>query len=386
MTRENAKSTVAVRECAGYDGVAEAVAAALADIRQLETFRGKRTLLKVNLMRATPPEQARTTHPELLRAMIRIVKEHGGTPLVAESAGIIGFTEECFEASGLGAVVQQEEAELVNLDAQDMRRVAIDGKELTSAYLPAILWECDVLVTLPKLKTHTLTTFTGALKNQVGLLPGGSKCAIHRTASTPARLGEAVADINAAVPFHLGVMDGVVGLEGGGSVKGKPVACGIVGASTDLVALDAVCCALVGIAPEEVPTTVAAAARGIGRGTLADIRVIGRQPTEPVASFARPGPEPKRNPLVAKAVYRLREQALWPAVVRSECRQCGTCAEVCPVDAITLDPWPTVARNCMYCFACRERCPAGAMRLSCKWYLRSAFRGRAKELPLRHMI
>jgi uncharacterized protein (DUF362 family)/NAD-dependent dihydropyrimidine dehydrogenase PreA subunit len=386
MTRVNQESTVAVRECPSYADAEQAVAGVLADIGQLEVFRGKRALLKVNLMRATPPEQARTTHPELLRAMIRVVKEHGGTPLVAESAGIIGFTDESFEASGLGAVIQEENAELVNLDAQEMRRVEIDGKELRLAYLPAILWECDVLVTLPKLKTHTLTTFTGALKNQVGLLPGGSKCAIHRTASTPARLAEAIADINVAVPFHLGMMDGVVGLEGGGSVKGKAVACGIVAASTDLVALDAVCCALVGIAPEQVPTTVAADARGIGRGKLEEIRVIGRQPTDPVASFARPGPEPKRNPLVAKAVYRMRQQALWPVAVHAECQQCGTCAEICPVDAITLDPWPTVARSCIYCFACRERCPTGAMKLSCKWYLRAAFRGRAKELPLRHML
>jgi NAD-dependent dihydropyrimidine dehydrogenase PreA subunit len=239
---------------------------------------------------------------------------------------------------------------------------------------------------LPKLKTHTLTTFTGALKNQVGLLPGGSKCAIHRTASTPARLAEAVVDINVAVPFHLGVMDGVVGLEGGGSAKGEAVQSGIVAASTDLVALDAVCCALVGIAPEEVPTTVAADGRGIGRGKLEDIRVLGRDPAMPVANFARPGPEPKRNPIVAKLIYRLRQQALWPVATRTECQQCGTCVDVCPVDAVSLRPWPAVDRSCIYCFACRERCPSGAMKLSCKWYLKPLFRGRAKELPLRHMV
>ena len=386
MMRANDKSTVAVRECADYDSVHDAVSEALADIGQLEIFRGTRTLLKVNLMRATPPEQAKTTHPELLRAMIRIVKQHGGTPLVGESSGIIGFTDEAFDASGLGPVARDEGAEIVNFDAQDMRHVEVDGKQLTSLYLPAVLWECDVLVTLPKLKTHTLTMFTGALKNQVGLLPGGSKCAIHRTASNPTRLGEAIVDINVAVPFHLGVMDGVVGLEGGGSVAGKPVAAKLVAAGTDLVALDAVCSALIGIAPDEVPTTVAADSRGIGRGKLADIEILGRDPTSPVVAFARPGPEPKRNPLVAKTIYRLRQQALWPVAVRADCSQCGTCAQVCPVDAIALDPWPSVARSCIYCFACRERCPTGAMKLSCKWYLKPLFHGRAKELPLRHMI
>jgi uncharacterized protein (DUF362 family)/NAD-dependent dihydropyrimidine dehydrogenase PreA subunit len=377
---------VAVRDCPEYEGAAAAIAGALADIGKLDVFDGKRVLLKVNLMRGTPPEQAKTTHPELVRGMLRVVKQHGGTPLVGESSGIIGFGDEAFEASGLGDAVRDEGAEWVNFDAQDMRHVQVDGRELTSLYLPAVLWECDVLVTLPKLKTHTITTFTGALKNQVGLLPGGSKCAIHRTASTPGRLADAVVDLNVAVPFHLAVMDGVVGLEGGGSVKGKPVPSGIVGASADLVALDAVCSALVGIAPDEVPTTVAAERRGIGRGRLDDIEVIGHHPAQPVASFARPGPEPKRNPLVAKAIYRMRQQALWPVAQHRECTQCGTCADACPVDAIELDPWPTVARSCIYCFACRERCPSGAMKLSCKWYLKRLFRGRAKELPLRHMV
>ncbi|MFQ5808222.1 MAG: DUF362 domain-containing protein [Armatimonadota bacterium] len=380
------RSVVAVRDCPHYEGAADAIAGALADIGKLHVFDGKRVLLKVNLMRGTPPEQAKTTHPEFVRGMIRVVKEQGGTPLVGESSGIVGFGDEACEASGLGEAVRDEGAEWVNFDAQDMRLVQVDGRELRSLYLPAVLWECDVLVTLPKLKTHTLTTFTGAIKNQVGLLPGGSKCAIHRTASTVARLAEAVVDLNVAVPFHLGVMDGVVGLEGGGSVKGEPVASGIVAASADLAALDAVCSALVGIAPDEVPTTVAAEARGIGRGRLEDIEVIGRDPTQPVASFARPGPEPKRNPLVAKGIYRMRQQALWPVATHAECTQCGTCADVCPVDAVTVDPWPTVARSCIYCFACRERCPTGAMKLSCKWYLKRLFRGRAKELPLRHMI
>ena len=386
MREVNGRSRVAVRKCADYEGAMDAVGGALADIGQLDAFRGKRALLKVNLMRATPPDQARTTHPEFLRAVIRVVKEQGGTPLVGESSGVIGFTDEAFEASGLAAVARGEGAELVNFDAQDMRHVEVDGKELRSLYLPAILWECDLLVTLPKLKTHTLTTFTGALKNQMGLLPGGSKCAIHRIASTPARLGEAVVDINVAVPFHLGIMDGIVGLEGGGSVAGKPVAAGIVAASTDLTALDAVCCALVGIAPEEVPTTRAADRRRIGHGRLEDVQVMGWDLARPVARFARPGPEPKRVSLVAKTVYRMREQALRPVAVRAECRQCGTCAEVCPVHAITLDPWPIVASACIYCFACRERCPTGAMKLSCKWYLKPLFRRRAKELPLRHML
>jgi uncharacterized protein (DUF362 family)/NAD-dependent dihydropyrimidine dehydrogenase PreA subunit len=385
MTASN-RSTVAVRDCPDYEGAAEAIREALSDIGQLEAFRGKRVLLKVNLMRGTPPGEAKTTHPEFLRAMIRIVKEHGGTALVGESSGIIGFTDEAFDATGLGAVIDEEGAERINFDAQDMRHVQFDGKLLKSLYLPGVLWECDVLVTLPKLKTHTLTTYTGALKNQVGLLPGGSKCAIHRTASTPGALGEAVVDINVAVPFHLGVMDGVVGLEGGGSVAGKPVPTAIVAASTDLTALDAVCGAMVGIAPDEVPTTVAADARGIGHGKLGDIDVIGRQLSDPVASFARPGPEPKRNPLVAKTIYRLRQQALWPVATRDECSQCGTCAEVCPVNAVAVDPWPSVARTCIYCFACRERCPTGAMKLSCKWYLKPLFQGRAKELPLRHMV
>jgi uncharacterized protein (DUF362 family)/ferredoxin len=374
---------VAARRCLDYPRAGEALAEALVDLGLGGVFAGRLVALKVNLMHGTPPGEARTTHPEFLRAVIRLVREGGGRARVVESSGIIGFTPEVLEATGVAAVAREEGAEVVNLDGGPFRRVPVPGgRYLTELLVAESLFECDLRVTLPKLKTHDLTTLTCALKNQVGILPGGTKCNMHQPADTPAKLAVAVAEIAEAVPFDLALVDAVVGLHGGGSRRGRPAPSGFVAAGRDLVAVDAVCGALVGIPPEEVAVTCVAAAKGLGEARLDRIRLSGLPSFEPLLRFERAGWDAKRLGPVARVAYHLRETLVAPVIDRDACTGTGDCAAICPVGAISMSPLPRISDACVHCHACRAVCPEGAVRLKPRPGMKTALRLRARGLTL----
>jgi len=362
------------------------LAQVLDDLGLGAVFSQRHALLKVNLMRGCEPALARTTHPAFLQAVLRLVRSQGGTAVVAESSGVLGFTGEVAEAAGIAQVCREEGAELVSLDAGPFRRVDVVGDVVDEVLLSEALFDCDLRVTLPKLKTHTLITLTAALKNQVGCLPGASKCQLHERAPTPALLGQAIAELAKALPFQLGLVDAVLGLEGGGSGAGRPVRAGFVAGSTDLVALDAVAGILVGVAPNEVPSTVAAAELGLGNAFPERIELLGLDRLEPLLCFRRSAFDAKRMAPVARRAYRWRGRILRPWVNRERCERCGGCADICPQRCIRLDPWPTILQEiCVRCFACRERCPHDAMLLECPFYLRPLLRRRTRGLALRHL-
>ena len=186
-------STVALVRAGDYHQSRQAVERAL---RLLELgpdfFRGKRVALKVNMMKGAAPERALATHPEFVRALARIVRDAGGSPFVCDSSGILGFTAEAFEAAGYTAMCAEEGIELVDLDAEPPVWRSIRGRRLPGVWMGKAALEADLLVTVPKLKTHTITKLTCALKNHMGLLVGATKCRLHEMAPRPGQLAEAL--------------------------------------------------------------------------------------------------------------------------------------------------------------------------------------------------
>ncbi|HID20998.1 MAG TPA: DUF362 domain-containing protein, partial [Planctomycetaceae bacterium] len=260
---------------------------------------------------------------------------------------------------------------------------AINGKVVERLYTSRSVLEADVFVTVPKLKTHSLMLLTGAVKNQVGLAVGGTKCDLHLIAPTPEEMAEAIVDINLAVKPHLAVVDGVWALEGGSSASGRCKVAGVILAGTDIVAVDTVCTALMGYETHEVLTNTVGHRRGLGVGSLEEIDVVGDPIESCRLSFDRPPFEWKRLPPIGKIVYRVRGHALRPILLANRCTRCGACVDECLTDAIRLDPAPTVEKEkCIRCFACREHCAEGAIRLKCPWYLKPLYRRRAAGLGL----
>ncbi|MEM2982895.1 MAG: DUF362 domain-containing protein [Candidatus Bathyarchaeia archaeon] len=352
-----------------YEEAERAIEEALKQIDGLDLIRKKRVFLKINLMKGAPPERAINTHPLFIRSMIRLVKKLGGEAVVGDSSGLCGFTEEALRFSGIADVLKEEGVRFLNGDAEVLFRKEYRGNILKEMWIPEELRNFDLLVTLPKFKTHPLTTLTGALKNQMGLLPGALKPAVHRIATTPEKLGHALVDINRAMPFHLAVMDGILALEGGGSMKGRPRKLGLVMASMDLLALDVVAAHIAGIDPKKVVTIRAGRERGIGAGELEMIKIVGHIPdTEP---FLLPSRDLKANPILGRFLYKIRERAILPRIRQEICDGCGMCVNICPVDAIEGGRVMRIEDgSCIGCFVCYHKCPNRAIERHVSWYMR----------------
>jgi uncharacterized Fe-S center protein len=159
-------------------------------------------------------------------------------------------------------------------------------------------------------------------------------------------------------------MDGVVGKDGNGPSFGTIKKAGIIAASRDCVALDAVCSTMVGYKENEILTTVEASSRGLGHGALKDIQIKGIEPRELNLSWEKV----KTMPLdmVPSRLVKLMIGLIYtiPKLIKANCTRCATCASHCPAHAIMLSPYPVLDYGkCLRCFTCNEICPNGAYEL-----------------------
>ena len=328
-------------------------------------------LLKVNLLTGTAPEKAVTTHPAVVRAMIGQVRAAGAIPLVGDCSGHEGppirsrYLGGCRQA-GIQQVCQEEGVELVHLSAESVEMDNPRGRAFKRFTLAKGVVDADVVINLPKLKTHGLTLFTGGVKNNFGCLPGLHKAQMHLRAQGAEYFSQMLVDLLLAVRPALTVMDAVVGMDGDGPRNGRPKQIGAILAGADPVALDAVACAMVGIEPLMVPTTRLAHEQGVGVGDLARIELLGepleamrvadfRLPSGPAASFRATGLlRFLQGRLVAK-----------PVLVAERCQGCWVCVEHCPAGALSKNErQPTFDYGkCIHCYCCQELCPNDAIKL-----------------------
>jgi uncharacterized protein (DUF362 family) len=261
---------VSIVRCNDYSNTKTAIKESLRLIGDLEKViaPGNRVLLKPNVLSIRPPEDAVTTHPAIVSAMCELVSEVGGIPIIGEGSGIVGptstTTSRAFKASGIENVAFSCGVELINFETYGYTEVDIPGaKQFSRLHISKAVLEANVIISLPKLKTHELTLYTGAVKNFFGTIPQKNRKQAHFLEDRN-RFGETVIDIYSIVKPHLVVMDGVVGMEGNGPSNGVPISAGVIMASYDCVALDIVASKLIGIDPLKVPTNKAAISRGFG--------------------------------------------------------------------------------------------------------------------------
>lgn len=335
---------------------------------------GDRVLLKANLLAPSDPAASVTTHPAVVRAAIEAVKDVGGVPVVADSPGYFYAGGKCraLTVCGLKDVADELGVESLQFEAMEnpfVKTPVPGGAYLDFIFAARLALESDVIVTLPKLKTHASTWYTGAVKNMFGAVATKTRKYAH-TLATYERFSSSVVDIYSVMQPRLAIMDAVVGMEGEGPRHGSPKKAGLILASKDPVALDAVASKIIGFDPMEIYTTRNATARGLGNGNLDEIEVLGEQIDAVAVEFAKPsGRRINMPPLVMKFADRLLK--VQPVCVQETCDKCGICAKSCPVDAIGMNPYPTIDRaKCIECFCCNEMCPTGAMEIRKNWLAR----------------
>lgn len=364
-------SKVAILDCRSYGQVElrSALERGIGHFGGWDAFvrPGMTVLLKVNLIGPKPPESAAVTHPELVRAVAAILRAKGCRVWIGDSSGgaIAGMapTARSFEVSGLNRVAREEGAEIKNFDREGVVEVLPESGLVERMHLAKPAFDADLVINLPKLKTHSAGLYTGAVKNAFGLVPGLRKAYYHRIAPDPVALGEILADINRAAPSGLHIMDGIQAMQGMGPTAGRPYRAEKILMAVDPLALDLAAVRMIGADPERVATLAAARRRGIGEAEPARVEIVGDHDRPPnLRGFKLP---PLRQPgavsgLLVGIIDFFRTK---PVIAAKHCRDCGVCVQSCPVGAIDGRTKAIDYAACIECLCCHELCMHGAVEL-----------------------
>lgn len=348
---------VALVKCQSYNQkeVDAAVKQALALIN-FEFTKGMRVLIKPNLVGSFPKNQiAITTNSAVIRAVCKILKRKKCKIFIGDSP----FTSPncAFKAAGVDKLGSYGKILVFERERQ-IRIRDKNAKILREFEIPRIMKEVDLVINMPKLKTHTLMRYTGAIKNLYGCIPGGLKQRLHNEARGEKEFSKVLVDIYQNIRPQLTIMDAVVGMDREGPSAGAPRRSDLILASRNGVALDIAATSMIGLKPRTVGMILEALRRKLYSGY--DFELVGMQ-TLPRLNFIIPNSKQMtstrsllKNLFVEKPII----------LDRVRCARCGMCAKHCPGQAITLNPYPEFnKKKCIRCFCCVEICPQHALSL-----------------------
>jgi uncharacterized protein (DUF362 family)/ferredoxin len=346
---------------ASYESCRDAVDRAF-EIFPQEIAR-KKVVIKPNVLRKSTAEEHIVTHPSLLRAVVEKVEEMSPAEIVVgDNPGLFhyGDNENSFIKTGLMDAAKGyyknlgNTTQLISFNPDFMPEVGV-SKEILDA---------DIIISLPKFKTHGLTVMTGAIKNSYGILPGAQKARLHRIAGTPERFHDVIVEVFRLRIPDLFIVDAVVGMEGNGPASSDLREIGLILAADNAVALDGVVARMMGLDPARLRSLQKAKAVGLGNFDSQMIQIDGEMPI--LSDFKLPplGGEAIAGNTAIQELTKAKTQ-LRPKADPELCTACGACIDHCPVSALTMkENFPEVdADICITCFCCQEICPEKAMTL-----------------------
>ena len=222
---------------------------------------GNRVLLKPNLLTGARPSKECTTRPEVVYAVAQMVIEAGGKPFLGDSPAF-GSAKGVAVANGYLPILEALNIPIIDFHGQRYQTV---NEELNHLLLSKEAMEADVVINLPKVKSHTQLVLTLGVKNLFGCVPGKMKAWWHMEAGLdPNRFGEMLVETARTINPNLTILDGIIGHEGNGPSGGEPRPLGILGASPDVFALDRAMVEILNVPPAQVLTVAASLRLGVG--------------------------------------------------------------------------------------------------------------------------
>ena len=326
-------------------------------------LKDKKILIKPNVLRASDAEEGIVTHPTVLAAVVDKVETLApASIIVGDNPGLhsYGANEAAFEQAGLMAAARGYYRN-IGLDAV---KVPFHPDFMETVNISRAIAEADIVISLPKFKTHGLTVMTGAIKNSYGILPGAQKARLHKIAGSPVRFHDLVVEVFRLRVPDLFIVDAVVGMEGNGPASPELRDIGLILAADNAVAMDAVMATMMGLDPGRLRFLQKAADAGLGSWKMKDVRIDGR--LDVITDFKLPplgGEAIQDNAAVQEALRR--KTLLVPMPDPDRCTSCGACVEQCPADALSMpaDLPEADMDRCVTCFCCQEICPEKAMVL-----------------------
>ncbi|MCU0666841.1 MAG: DUF362 domain-containing protein [Candidatus Omnitrophica bacterium] len=360
------KHKVSIVSCKDYtpELVQEAVNKSVKLLGGIESLiKPKSTvLLKPNVLMSASPESGITTHPEVLRAVIRLLKPLECRIVAGDSPSAwgkyINNVNEVYAQSGITRVCKEEGVELV-----------LFGPKRFYNNIPLTAWigDCDYIINIPKFKTHGMMLMTAAVKNLFGLVCGSFKTELHKKYFRPSDFAAMLLDIYKSANPVINIVDGIVAMEGDGpATSGKLRQEKIIVAGSDALAVDYILALIMGIDPLSVPVNKEAKRIGMLDFVKSDIqvlgepleKVIGRKFLLPKTAMSQKLPEPVARFIMSFIKYR-------PYIDASKCIQCFACIKACPKQVIIFENTKMCFdyKKCIACFCCQEVCPKAAVKV-----------------------
>lgn len=325
-------------------------------------------LLKPNLVMKRNPNEATTTHPSVVAAVIDELMAIGVTDIVIADSPGGPYTKSAvsgiYEVCGMNALSKQ--GAFVNADFSVCSFQNKNAKLVKEFTLINAVKKADYIINLPKIKTHAMMTFSGAVKNLFGTVPGLMKPEFHWRFPDKDDFADMLLDLTDTVAPDVSIIDAVVGMEGDGPTGGTAIKCGAIIAGENPYILDIYSSKLIGLEPSSVPTIKMAAERGIAEVNVTP-EILGdsdflckpfEMPKSKTIDFSEHIPA-----FLRPVAYKILTSR--PKVRKNSCVGCGKCAESCPAKTITiLNKKASINyKNCIHCFCCHEMCPVKAIDL-----------------------
>ena len=366
---------VYVKECVSYNRevVLECISRIFEQSKVLDGVAGLNIAVKPNLVAKKAPETAATTHPDVVWAVCKLLKDAGANVVIAESPG--GFYDvnnlkSLYRICGIEKAAKDSGAEL-NFDTSETEVSNPNGKFLKKLKILTPLAKADRIINIAKLKTHGMMTYTGAVKNMFGSIAGLEKTEYHFQLSDYDDFADCIIDIFLANSPVFNIIDAVVGMHKDGPTAGEPIELNTILAGDNAFELDLAGATLINAEYEQIPVFRQAKKRNLMHFEYGKLDVLGDELKINKNFIVKYNTDAKRLHFANGVLGQILSTAMRPRPVfdKKKCRACGECVKCCPAKVIKIvdkgnKKYAKVDINgCIRCYCCQELCLFKAVKI-----------------------